>query len=285
MVNKSYLCGLIHCIDNHVLYFTLGGTDRNVRIWDVKSCEVLQIFATGCSVSCGKFDDSILLTGNYYDRSIVCWDMETCEEKYRFVGHTNSVECMDYDTEVDMLVSGSHDLCLKIWKLSTGQLLSTMDGLPATPLAVHFMPDKSEPIETKPCSKCAYTIVAAFRTYHVRLYHYHGFFLRLNCRHHVIVKCDLKNLTTAYDLTSLSFGTLRAELADFRTKITGLPSPRDFETVPSLLPHEIVCFSSISSYGEHFGLCLVQNGSRNLVMFNRKSGEEITKVDVPLFCR
>ncbi|XP_064620184.1 F-box/WD repeat-containing protein 2-like [Lineus longissimus] len=262
-----------------------GGTDGNVRIWDVESRECLQIFATGCSVSCGKFDDSILLTGNYSDKSIVCWDMRTCEEKHRFVGHTNSVECMDYDTEMDMLVSGSHDLSLKMWKLSTGQLLSTMDSLPATPIAVHFMPDKSEPIETRPCSECAYTIVSSFRTYNVRFYHYHAFFLRLNCRHRVIVKCDLKNLTTAYDLTSLSFGTLRAELAGFRAKTSRLPSLSDFQTIDSLLPHERVYFSSMSSYSEHFGVCFVQNGSRNLVLFKRHNGQEITRVEVPLFCR
>ncbi|KAG8981618.1 hypothetical protein FRB94_006685 [Tulasnella sp. JGI-2019a] len=45
----------------------------------------------------------------------------------KLVGHNDSVYCLEIDSRLNILVTGSRDRTIKIWELSTGALLTTLD--------------------------------------------------------------------------------------------------------------------------------------------------------------
>ncbi|KAG8887725.1 hypothetical protein FRB98_009109 [Tulasnella sp. 332] len=48
-------------------------------------------------------------------------------QEIKLLGHSDSVYCLEIDSRLNMLVTGSRDRTIKIWELSTGALLSTLE--------------------------------------------------------------------------------------------------------------------------------------------------------------
>lgn len=107
------------------MYLISGADDLTVRIWCCKTGECLSIFPSQ-SVSAMKFDDCLLLTASYC-RTATSWDVKTGDQLRCFTGHTAAVLSLDFDARLDILTTGSADGTVKLWSLSNGDLLRTLE--------------------------------------------------------------------------------------------------------------------------------------------------------------
>lgn len=64
------------------------------------------------------------MTGSF-DSTAACWDIITGEQLRTYQGHVAAVFTIDFNVELDILVSGSADNLVKLWTFSTGELLRT----------------------------------------------------------------------------------------------------------------------------------------------------------------
>lgn len=62
-----------------------------------------------------------------YDCSAACWDVTNGTRLRAFVGHSAAVRCVDFSTNIDILVTGSVDSTVKIWSFTEGSLLRTLE--------------------------------------------------------------------------------------------------------------------------------------------------------------
>lgn len=89
----------------HILSLHLPGSDdRTVRLWDCETGQCIKIFRTH-TVADVKFDNKQIITASF-DNTAACWDMVTGERVRHYRGHIGAVFTVDYDEEVDVLVTG-----------------------------------------------------------------------------------------------------------------------------------------------------------------------------------
>ena len=81
-----------------------GSDDRTVRLWDCDTGQCIKIFRTH-TVADVKFDSKQIITASF-DNTAACWDMVTGERVRHYRGHIGAVFTVDYDEEVDVLVTG-----------------------------------------------------------------------------------------------------------------------------------------------------------------------------------
>lgn len=79
------------------------------------------------SVSDIEFDDTLLLVASY-DNSVICYDLETGREQCRYVGHISAVLSIDFDRDLNLLITGSADRSVKIWHIDSSQLVNSLTG-------------------------------------------------------------------------------------------------------------------------------------------------------------
>lgn len=104
-----------------------GGCDRDVRVWNLKTGECLQILRGHQStVRCLQMANSKTAVSGSRDTSVRVWDIEAGRCLHTLNGHTSSVRCIEI--KGDICVSGSYDCTAKIWRISDGQLLHTLTG-------------------------------------------------------------------------------------------------------------------------------------------------------------
>lgn len=104
-----------------------GGCDRDVRVWNLKTGECLQILRGHSStVRCLQMANATTAVSGSRDNTIRVWDITrgTCEAVLQ--GHRSSVRCIEVLGNI--CVSGSYDFTAKIWRISDGTLLHTLTG-------------------------------------------------------------------------------------------------------------------------------------------------------------
>lgn len=104
-----------------------GGCDRDVRVWNLKTGECLQILRGHSStVRCLQMANATTAISGSRDNTIRVWDITrgTCEAVLQ--GHRSSVRCIE--VHGDICVSGSYDFTAKVWRISDGTLLHTLSG-------------------------------------------------------------------------------------------------------------------------------------------------------------
>lgn len=104
-----------------------GGCDRDVRVWNLKTGECLQILRGHSStVRCLQMANATTAISGSRDNTMRVWDISrgTCEAVLQ--GHRSSVRCIE--VHGDICVSGSYDFTAKVWRISDGSLLHTLSG-------------------------------------------------------------------------------------------------------------------------------------------------------------
>ena len=91
------------------------------RVWDCATGRCLKVIRTH-TVADIKFDEKQVLSASF-DNTIACWDYESGVRRRLFFGHVGAVFSVDYAEEIDLLVSGSADMTVKLWSFSTGILI------------------------------------------------------------------------------------------------------------------------------------------------------------------
>jgi len=81
-----------------------GSDDRTVRLWDCETGQCLKIYNTH-TVADVKFDSKQLVTASF-DNTAACWDLATGVRMRHYRGHVGAVFTVDFNEDVDILVTG-----------------------------------------------------------------------------------------------------------------------------------------------------------------------------------
>lgn len=104
-----------------------GGCDRDVRVWDLKTGNCMQILRGHSStVRCLQMVDEKTAVSGSRDTTIRVWDLERGVCKKVLHGHSSSVRCLE--VVGDICVSGSYDFTARVWRISDGTCLHTLSG-------------------------------------------------------------------------------------------------------------------------------------------------------------
>lgn len=154
--------GGVWALDYHQDFLVSGSTDRSVRVWDLEHGRCLQVFQGHTStVRClqvlhptevgrksdgtpiMKPDRHLIITGSR-DSSLRVWRLPQPGQRSIFqtsathndrdnpyflralTGHTSSVRAIA--AHVDVLVSGSYDHTVRVWRISDGSLIHRLQG-------------------------------------------------------------------------------------------------------------------------------------------------------------
>ncbi|KAF6041610.1 FBXW2 [Bugula neritina] len=102
-----------------------GSDDRTVRLWDCETGQCLKIYNTH-TVADVKFDSKQLVTASF-DNTAACWDLATGVRMRHYRGHVGAVFTVDFNEDVDILVTGGIDYTIKIWMFSEALLLHSLN--------------------------------------------------------------------------------------------------------------------------------------------------------------
>ena len=95
-----------------------AGTSADIRIFDVATGdELMKLETRPAKVHALLFLDQVTLATGGTDNRIWIWDLNTRQVTRRLEGHTGTVAALACDASGSILVSGSYDTTLRVWKL------------------------------------------------------------------------------------------------------------------------------------------------------------------------
>ena len=100
-------------------YVVSGSSDETIKLWDIKTGEVIRTFEGHTS-----YVSSVAVTSNgkyvvsgSWDETIKLWDIKTGEIIKEFKGHTSYVSSVAVTPDGKYIVSGSDDKTIKLWDI------------------------------------------------------------------------------------------------------------------------------------------------------------------------
>lgn len=95
-----------------------AGEGREICIWDASTGEQLQKLncRSGKVLSMVVCGENLVATGGS-DNVVRIWNWQTRSEADRLLGHTGSVATLAFDATSGVIVSGSYDTTVRVWKL------------------------------------------------------------------------------------------------------------------------------------------------------------------------
>ena len=96
-----------------------GKGDETVKVWDVKTKQVIAPFAPKWGTYTVAFSpDGAILASSIDGRSIALWDVKTKQPVTTFRGHTTRVNRIAFSPDGTMLASGDADGSVLLWDMS-----------------------------------------------------------------------------------------------------------------------------------------------------------------------
>jgi Tol biopolymer transport system component len=110
--------------------YLAGGDVGPLRLWDVKSGELLKEFTghQGWTSAAAFTPDGKRLLSGATDRTLKLWDVSTGKEVRTLAGHTDWVQTVAVSPDGKLGLSGSRDKTLRLWELATGKELRRLEG-------------------------------------------------------------------------------------------------------------------------------------------------------------
>jgi WD40 repeat protein len=132
----------LRCIEAHSLWIwaivfspdgkTLasGSADTTIKIWDIETGECHLNFSNSNKVLSVAFHPSGRMLAGGDGKSIKLWNLETGALIQTFVGHTDTVISLLFNSEGNILISGgdSIDSTIRIWSVDTGRCIQVLHG-------------------------------------------------------------------------------------------------------------------------------------------------------------
>jgi WD40 repeat protein len=114
--------------DNQLI--ALGSTrDGYVKLWNLSTgLELASFDESGSAIRCAAFsrDNELLATG--VDHTVELWNVATGGFIRTLRGHTGNVRSMDFSPDRKLMISGGEDRTLKLWDVSSGQELASLEA-------------------------------------------------------------------------------------------------------------------------------------------------------------
>ena len=97
-----------------------AGESRTISVWDAHTGEQRGALRprSGKVLSMTVCGDDLIATGGS-DNVVRVWNWRTQQEADRLQGHTGSVATLAYDPASAMIISGSFDTTVRVWKLAS----------------------------------------------------------------------------------------------------------------------------------------------------------------------
>ncbi|MCH8923900.1 MAG: hypothetical protein IIA67_12225 [Planctomycetes bacterium] len=115
------------------------GDGSHLRLWSIEDGNQLsEIDTPGPKMLSLEFLDKQRLAAGGSDNVVHLWDTASGRKLARLEGHTGSVASMDYNPSTGLLVTGSYDTTIRLWKLDkldeklSGRRQATRPGRPQT---------------------------------------------------------------------------------------------------------------------------------------------------------
>ncbi|MEA5503602.1 serine/threonine-protein kinase [Halotia wernerae UHCC 0503] len=155
------LCGHSHAVksvafspDGQIL--ASGSWDKQVILWDVNTnTEITTLTGHQLQVSSVAFSpQGKLLATTSFDRTIRLWQLKATQQSEgqfqnhpcctllgSLLGHTRAVLAIAFSPDGKILATGSDDNTIKLWEVSTGELITTLLGHSWSVVAIAFTAD------------------------------------------------------------------------------------------------------------------------------------------------
>ncbi|MEC4817011.1 MAG: NB-ARC domain-containing protein [Scytonema sp. PMC 1069.18] len=131
--HKNWVCSVAFSPNGKIL--ASGSQDCNIKLWDIQSgkCLVTLTSPQGDTKQVWSLafspDGKILASGSDDPEvNVNLWDMSTRKYIKNLKGHTKRVFTVAFSPAGDILATGSDDCTVKLWRLKTGECISTFRG-------------------------------------------------------------------------------------------------------------------------------------------------------------
>jgi WD40 repeat protein len=105
-----------------------GDGDGEIRLWDLRSCELKATLSGHSSVvECLAFSpNGSLLASGGRDNTVRIWSTDAAEKKLTFTAHAGDVNCIRFSPDGKMVASGSDDDTIALWDPANGSVTSKL---------------------------------------------------------------------------------------------------------------------------------------------------------------
>ncbi|CAJ0961031.1 unnamed protein product, partial [Mesorhabditis belari] len=108
----------ITCMSLHGTTLVSGSLDETLRVWDIVDGKCLHILAVDAR-NCVQFDgERVVSSGGDY--AVNVWNVHTGECLHMLTGHTDITLSLLFESQRDLVVSGSRDGTIRVWDVQRG---------------------------------------------------------------------------------------------------------------------------------------------------------------------